>query len=314
MYTIEKYNKSHYSIWNEFVQQSKNGTFLFHRDFMEYHSDRFTDYSLLVFNKNKPVALLPANIADNTVYSHQGLTYGGLLFINNPGGEIADSIFNSITLYLKQEGIKQIIIKGQLPIYSNKPTYELGYILFKNGAQLYRRDMNLAINYSLPLCISKSKMKHYRKICGLGLEIKQDNNFTAFWENVLIPRLQEKHNVKPVHTLDEIIMLHNKFPDNIKQYNVYNNDLIIAGLTIFDSGKTVKSQYGATTAEGEKMRALDFLFITLIEQYKHEKSFFDMGIVNENNGLSYNKGLLKQKEELGCSIYLHDFYSLPLSK
>ena len=34
-----------------------------------------------------------------------------------------------------------------------------------------------------------------------------------------------------------------------------------------------------------------------------------MGTVTEENG-TYNKGLLKQKEELGCSIYTQDFYEL----
>ena len=66
-------------IWNDFVSKSKNGTFLFHRDFIEYHSDKFDDFSLLVFFKQELVALLPANQVNNTIFSHQGLTYGGLI-------------------------------------------------------------------------------------------------------------------------------------------------------------------------------------------------------------------------------------------
>ena len=47
---------------------------------MEYHKERFEDFSLLVFDKVKLVAVLPANRVDNKVYSHQGLTYGGLVY------------------------------------------------------------------------------------------------------------------------------------------------------------------------------------------------------------------------------------------
>ena len=79
-YTIRKYQTSDYSLWNEFVANAKNATFLFHRDFMEYHQDRFEDFSLLIFDeKNTLKAILPANRVDDVLYSHQGLTYGGLI-------------------------------------------------------------------------------------------------------------------------------------------------------------------------------------------------------------------------------------------
>src|SRR5215216_754207 len=74
-YTIKKYDQSDYTIWNDFVALAKNATFLFHRDFMEYHQDRFEDFSVLVFEGEKLKAVLPANKAENSVYSHQGLTY-----------------------------------------------------------------------------------------------------------------------------------------------------------------------------------------------------------------------------------------------
>ena len=69
--------------WNDFVSTSRNGTFLFYRDYMEYHSDRFKDYSLIVKdNRGRIIALLPANQKGSLLASHGGLTYGG--FIINP--------------------------------------------------------------------------------------------------------------------------------------------------------------------------------------------------------------------------------------
>ncbi|MFT6748422.1 MAG: hypothetical protein ACJAQ1_000334, partial [Flavobacterium sp.] len=78
LFSVKQYRSEDYEAWNQFVSEAKNATFLFHRDFMEYHSDRFEDFSLLVFNnKEKLVAILPANRVDESVFSHQGLTYGG---------------------------------------------------------------------------------------------------------------------------------------------------------------------------------------------------------------------------------------------
>jgi hypothetical protein len=48
-YTVRRYTSEDFALWNAFISTAKNATFLFHRDFMEYHSDRFEDYSLLVF-------------------------------------------------------------------------------------------------------------------------------------------------------------------------------------------------------------------------------------------------------------------------
>lgn len=312
MYSVEKYNDSFSKTWNDFIAGSKNGTFLFKRGFMQYHSDRFTDFSLLVFDSRKLIAVMPANSAGNVLYSHQGLTYGGLVVAENFGAEKTELIFDAILSFLKDAHFSLLKIKQLIPIYQKQPANEMDYLLFKKGAKLYRRDMNLAVNYSKELSVSKSKLKHFRRVSLLGLEVREDNDFHHFWEEVLIPRLQDRHGVKPVHTVEEIKMLHERFPENILQYNVYFEDRIVAGITLFCFDNVVKSQYGATTAEGEKLRALDYLFITLINYYKDKKHYFDMGTPNENEGKTYNKGLLKQKEELGCSVYTQDFYELSI--
>lgn len=312
-YTIKKYHKNDYEIWNAFIEQAKNATFLFHRDFIEYHQDRFEDFSLLVFEDQKLKAVLPANIKVKSVYSHQGLTYGGLVFNTKLKGEKVEKVLDQVLLFLKENSIVNFYYKPIPDFYLQRGNQDLDFFLFKRGAVLERKEMNLAINLELPLQISKSKLKHFRRIENLDLDIVEEHDFQPFWEKVLGPRLLEKFNVKPVHTKEEIAFLRQKFPDNIKQYSVYQNDEIIAGITIFETKDVVKSQYGATSQKGEQVRALDFLFINLIHKYKRKgKRFFDMGIVNEENESGYHAGLLAQKEELGCSVYNQDFYKIEL--
>src|SRR5687768_8126454 len=100
-YTIKKYNQSDYAIWNDFIALAKNATFLFHRDFMEYHQDRFDDFLLLIFENEKLKAVLPANIKGKSVNSHQGLTYGGLVFSSKLKAEKTESILDAILSFLK---------------------------------------------------------------------------------------------------------------------------------------------------------------------------------------------------------------------
>ncbi|WP_426091561.1 FemAB family protein [Flavobacterium sp. DSR3-2] len=312
-YSVRPYRESDYANWNAFIGQAKNATFLFHRDFMEYHKDRFKDFSLLVFENKKLVAVLPANRVGAIVYSHQGLTYGGLVYSTKLNGEKVENILNSLMSFFKENEVQSFYFKPIPLFYTLKGNAEMDFFMLKKGAFLDKKEMNLGINLSLPLTISKSKLKHFRKIEELDLELVEEQQLELFWKLVLEPRLLEKYDAKPVHTLKEITALKEKFPKNIKQFSVYFEDVIIAGVTILETETVVKSQYGATTKKGEELRALDFLFINLIQKYKSEgKLFFDMGIVNEDNEKGYHAGLLKQKEELGCSVYSQDFYKMNL--
>lgn len=312
-FRFETYHSDFYSLWNNFIQHCDNATFLFHRDFMEYHSDRFTDASLLIFEGNDLVAVCPANFVENQWYSHQGLTYGGLVINNTYLSDRFGRMITELLTYLKSKGYNKAFIKSIPQFYGDDKLLKLKHQLIKHQADVYRSDMVLAVDYSQPLNIHKTKLKHYNRNSIVGFEIRETADFSGFWNQILIPRLQEKHQVKPVHTLDEIVYLYSKFPKQIKQFNLYKEEELLAGITIFDTGKVVKSQYGATSLKGEKHRAIEYLFIHLIHQFKNEgKRYFSMGTVTEQNDLGYNPGLLKQKEELGCSLFLQDFLSFNL--
>ncbi|MGY3794919.1 GNAT family N-acetyltransferase [Aquimarina sp. 433] len=307
-YVIKRYHKDHYSIWNSFIDTAKNGTFLFKRDFMEYHSDRFQDFSLLVFDQDKLIGVFPANVKDTEVYSHLGLTYGGLILKKRIGGERVKNMVHQIIDFLRLHDITDLYVKSIPVFYHQQPSNEFLFFLSELGAKRCRRDLNLAIDYQRPFAIHKSKLKNYKKRAELGFEIREEDDFSVFWNQVLKPRLKEKHGTKPVHTIEEIHLLKHNFPKAIQQFVILLDNEVLAGITIFKTKEVVKSQYGAVTDKGETHRALDFLFISLIEKYKNEGyRFFDMGTVTDNN-----YGLLKQKEELGCEIYTQDFYRLSL--
>ena len=309
-YTVRRYTLEDYSIWNAFISTAKNATFLFHRDFMEYHADRFQDFSLLVFEGEKLVSVIPANREGDTVFSHQGLTYGGFVFYDDLVTFEIDLIIAEVILYLKENQIKEFSIKEIVSIYLNERKMETQQSLVKNGAELVEAKMNLAIDFNSNFKVSKSKLKHYNRIKSIGLSIRNEENLTDFWNKVLCPRLEQKFNVKPVHSLKEIIGLKNKFPENIYQYSVYKDEEILAGITVFKTNTVIKSQYGATTEKGEKYRALDYLYITLIDKYKSQLDFFDMGTVNDNSELGYNFGLLNQKKELGCDLFEQKYFKI----
>ena len=75
--TTENYKAEKKQVWDEFIDNSKNGTFMLKRDYMDYHADRFKDFSLMFYEDDKLIAVMPASLHGNEVRSHGGLTYGG---------------------------------------------------------------------------------------------------------------------------------------------------------------------------------------------------------------------------------------------
>jgi hypothetical protein len=309
-YTVKKYHKNNYKIWNDFIAQAKNATFLFHRDFMEYHQDRFEDFSILVFENEKLQAVLPANIKENLVYSHQGLTYGGLVYKEETKQTSVIEIFHDILFFLNENNIQKLHIKTLPSIYHLKPSDEILYSLFLAEAKLIRRDSLSVIDLLEENKISKIRKRGIQKAISNQLIIREENDFELFWNEVLIPNLKAKHNAKPVHSIEEINSLKALFPQNIHQFNVYLEDKIIAGTTIFETKTVAHCQYISKNEKQENLGSLDFLFQYLIKEKFAEKRFFDFGISNENQGKNLNEGLSYWKESFGASTIIHDFYEV----
>jgi hypothetical protein len=309
-YSVKKYQEGDYEKWNAFIAQCKNATFLFHRDFMEYHKDRFEDYSLIVLDGEKWVAILPANVVGNEVFSHQGLTYGGLVYSDKVKLASIIEIFKSILFFLNSNKIKKVQLKLIPSIYHQKPAEELNYALFLANAQLIRRDSLSVIDLFKLYNLSKIRKRGVK--CGInnGLIIKEVDNFEDFWNEILIPNLALKHQAKPVHSLEEITRLKALFPEKIRQFNVYQNEIILAGVTIFESENVAHGQYISGREDKNELGGIDFLFHHLITEVFKNKRFFDFGISNENQGLKLNDGLSYWKESFGASTIVQDFYEI----
>jgi len=306
---IQKYQSDFFSIWNDFVVKAKNGTFLFHRNFMEYHQDRFDDFSLLIFDEDKLLAVLPANVDDVNIYSHQGLTYGGLVVSEKLRSTDFFEIFKSILEYLHIQGFSHLYIKDLPHFYTSQFADEIKYLQFVLDAEIYRKDICSVIDLSENFHVSKSVKRDYNISLNKKHYVIFDDDLSIFWKQVLIPNLWETHQAKPVHSLEEIRYLKNHFPQEIIQVNVYSDDgKILGGTTLFISKNVVHSQYISLNKEVSNEGVLDFLHLTLIDKFKSEKKYFDFGISNENQGRNINKGLLFWKEKFGARSAIQEFY------
>lgn len=313
---IVRYSSEKRQEWDAFVKESKNGTFLFLRDYMDYHADRFKDHSLMFFDdKNKLVALLPANERDGVLYSHQGLTYGGfILSIKAHITEVGDMF--ALTLdYLKKNGFTEWRYKLIPSVYHRLPSQEDQYWLWRNGAEMVACNMMTAIDLRAEQeCVSSRKQSYANKLIREGYAVTNSTSIEQFWP-ILEDNLQDRFESRPVHTLDEITMLQGSFPENILcRAVVAPNGQIVAGTLLFVTDTVVRTQYISASPEGKACHALDLLFLSLAQEYRNQGfHYFDFGTSMAEDGIFLNDGLIMQKELLGGRTIACPTYTINLN-
>tara|TARA_A100001011_G_C14297493_1_gene839139 strand:+ start:40 stop:978 length:939 start_codon:yes stop_codon:yes gene_type:complete len=310
MIKIIRYEPNMKSIWDNFLKnESRNVNFLFYRSYMDYHSDRFEDYSLLFYEEpDVLIGIMPANIKDETIISHQGLTYGGVVIKKNIGTEKVLSIFENIIKYLKDNSIKCFVYKKIPYIYNVQPYDEDLYALFLFRFSLKIRDVSSAIN--LPnSSIKGKKVNGYKRALKSGFSLSESNDSSRVID-IVGKNLKDKYNLIPVHTSKELNLLKSRFPENIEFFELVYEREIVGGAILYLNEDIVHMQYITCKQEVKRLRGLDFLVLSIYKKFKDKYVWLNYGVSTENNGRFLNKSLIKSKEEFGFNAVCYDTYEI----
>lgn len=310
-WSIVPYNPSLREEWDAVVRRSCNGTFLFERDFMDYHADRFRDCSLLLRRSGRSVALFAACLEGNTVVAHAGLTYGGLLLADAVRGARAVSLMSAVCTYYREHlCARRLVVKPVPWIYHERPCEEPLYALFRVGARLEARAISsYVVSGSVPW--SQLRRRQLRRAEGAEVRVREwscGEGVDALWP-VLETCLKERHGVRPVHTSCEMRLLIERFPERIRLFVAEGTDgALLAGTIVFVCGHVWHTQYLCTSDEGRRVGALDAVVSRLCEQ----AAALDFGVSTEHGGSILNEGLLRQKEGFGGRGVCYDTYVVDL--
>ena len=308
---VQPYASEHKQIWDEMIAQSRNGVFLFYRDYMEYHSDRFQDSSLLFFDESNLLGVLPANRNGNQVVSHGGLTFGGVISRHNLGATAMLELFDVLRGWLRGQGVSTLLYKPVPRIYHRMPAEEDLYALFRCGAHLVRRDLSSTVDMTC-----RSPMEHgrrYRLKRGKRTFIVRESRDYGAFMDLVGSGLVTKYNVTPTHTEKEIELLAGRFPQNIRLFGAYGGDRLCAGVLVYENMNVAHAQYIAGTDEAKREGALECIFDELLERRYASTRYFDWGISTEQAGQRLNPGLVQNKESYGARGVVYDSYELNLA-
>lgn len=312
IWSIRRYTAADAVRWNQFIAESRNGTFLFDRGYMDYHSDRFTDCSLMAFLGGHLAAVLPADIRGHSLRSHGGLTYGGwVLPRNRVDGSDVVSLFETTADFCRAAGLHSLIYRPAPRIYHLYPSDEDLYALFRLGAVRTASLLSSAIDRRHPRPFATARRRQVRRAAELPYSIAESHDYASFWR-LLEGCLDERHGARPVHTAAEIAMLAERFPSRIRLFTISAEGRGHAGVVIYDTGICAHCQYIASDAEARMHNLLPLLFDHLAHDTFAGRDYFDYGTSNEDAGLMLNAGLLNQKYTLGGTGVTYDTYTLTL--
>ena len=299
MLEVIRYSDSRRAQWDAFVPRAKNGHFFFHRDYLSYHADRYVDHSLLFLKESKLVALLPANLKENALVSHGGLTFGGVVADSAMTVPLMLELFDTLLSYLRENAIAKLVYKCVPYIYHSLPAEEDRYALHVHEARVWRRDVTSTVELAAGLPFQTRRLRGIKKAQAAGVEVAASDDYAAFW-TLLEANLLRAHQRRPVHALAEIRSLQERFPEHIRLFGAFRNGTMLGGTVIYDTPNVAHAQYIAASEAGKDVGVLDLLFGWLIGEQYRSKKYFDLGISTENDGRVLNTGLIEQKEGFGA--------------
>lgn len=292
--------------WDAAVAASRNGNLLHRRGYMDYHADRFIDASAVVENEGDIVAVFPANADGSNIYSHGGLTYGGLVSTRALRAKATLEAMERLGEHYRRQGAARIVYKATPHVFHAYPAEEDLYALHRLGARLARRDLSSVIALQEGFRFTSERRRAVTKASRSGMRVVSHGDLAGF-HSLLIEVLQ-RHAAVPTHSVAELQLLRARFPDAIVLHEVWEGESLLAGALVYDLGPVAHTQYLAASEDGRKRHALSFLLAELIEHRYAGKKHFSFGVSTEQAGRVLNEGLVEQKERFGARAVVHDFY------
>jgi hypothetical protein len=310
------YRETDAEAWDELVAVAPMATFLHSRRFLGYHGDRFEDASLMVRDGEKLIAAIPAarDPSESTrVVSHPGATFGGLVHDGALAGERMREALTASRDAYRDRGFATLIYKSVPWIYRQTPSDDDRYALFRLGAEPTRLDLSCAIDLSRRRPPGSRRKRGRKKAEATGVRVSESTDqLPAFWE-VLEENLSRRHGATPVHSLEEILLIAELFPGQVRLLVATLEESVIGGAVLFESPHVSHVQYNAVNEQGREVSALDAVFERCIEEAESAgRRFFDFGISTEAEGQELNEDLYRFKFEFGGGGVAHEFYELAL--
>lgn len=273
---------------------------------MDYHKERHSDRSLIVYANDVPSMLLVASSDandENHLIGHGGLTFGGFVQRDSLRQIATIEAIQAVMTHLGRAGVTRLSVKSTPALFKKVQGSETDYGLWKSGFRVVKRAVSSAIQLDAESQISSSKLRYFKAAQRHGLKV-EFVSVDRFYP-MLVEVLQSRHGLSPVHSAAELNALHERFPREIRVRCAVHQNEVLAGTVLFQFGDVWHTQYLACSDAGKGLHALDFLLVDSIREASLSGArLFSFG--SSMDGTEINEGLLRQKESFGGRTILLD--------
>jgi len=314
-FEITPFTNSESAKWDEFVWTTNNGTLFHTREFLNYHPrGRFQDASLIFKKAGKWVAALSAirrqERDEVKLISHAGASFGGPVTDFSLSFKDTFRLVEALLDHARANHFNQIVMTLPPQIYYDRPSNYLDFALLDFGFTYLKREVSSVIPLDFVeedtlLIFSPESRRAVRKAMKSGVEIRESDDFGAFY-SVLQNNLKLRHNVRPTHSLDELLLLKKIFSQRIRLFAAFVKERMTGGVVVFVCNpKVALAFYISHDEEMQQYRAVNLLFCEVIRwSIRQHMKFLDFGIFTVN--MKPNWGLARFKESFGAQGVFRD--------
>lgn len=257
--SVHPYTPADRAEWDDFVERSNNGTMFHLQKFLDYHPEGKWNFHHLMFREEgRLVGVLPAGLnAKGELWSPVGASYGSIV-VEDTAYERCERIVDALIDHIREAGIRDAYLIPPPLIYT------LNYSQHTEYAMLYRKaDFELHyISHAIDLKHGEAFMDHFdptarksirRILREKAVTIRESDDYATFHEILL--ENKARHNVRPTHTLEDLLRLRDLMPEKLRLNMVYYEGQAIAGSLLFLANrKVVLCFYNMLRYEYEHLR------------------------------------------------------------
>jgi len=316
---VVKYSEQYRNKWDEFVRNSNNGTMFHLQKFFDYHTEgKFNFNHLMVIDKGNIAALLPGSIVDNNIFeSPIGASYGSLVLGDISFKKTMD-IVSTVLNYGKENGLGGFLLTAAPMIYDKFQTQSLEFALLWQGFKYELHYISSAIhldkNRDIIERFRPTIRRNIRKsLKNTDIRVEINDRYDEFYP-ILIEN-KSRHDVKPTHTLEDLLKLKKLLPDALKLFMVYFKDKPIGGSVMFYPNQQVAlCFYNMLLYDYAEYKPIQRVMYELVKDATESGyQYVDIGVSQDTkaeNPMTPSMGLIDFKEKFDAKTIMRNTLSI----
>jgi len=320
--TVHEYKENNRDEWEDFVSKSNNGTMFHNQSFLDYHEKGKFNFQHLMFRDgDELLALLPGGLtSDGDVFwSPVGASYGSFV-TKDIHFEVALQLVDTFLEFCREKKFKEIYLIPPPIIYSLNYSQHLEFAMLYRKFDFEHHYISHAVhlkhgNNFLAFFDKTARKTIHRILREKRLTIRESDDFETF--NHILINNKAKHNIKPTHTLEDMLRLNKLMPENIRLNMVYLGDIPIAGSLLFlCNKKVVLCFYNMLLYEYEELKPVYLImFETVRWAVENGYEWVDIGVSQDTSAtdpMTPAQSLICFKERFNARGILRSTYHFKL--